>query len=194
MNPPGHPALAYDLLAVNRWGTPYPPLALVRHLFGALDASSAYAWERPLLAPLSGEIAAVHDQASDRVSLNLVRDLGAMSKTRPPRDTAFDWYGGNYIIIASGGVFVLMAHLRRASCRVRPGEHVQAGQPIASVGNSGQSIQPHLHIQAMSGPAPLPLFANLVPFLLSSGEQLTWGRWKPAKDLALRNGRRYRFS
>lgn len=45
------------------------------------------------------------------------------------------------------GPFVLVAHLRNGSVRVRPGERVDAGQPLGLCGNSGNSTQPHVHLQ-----------------------------------------------
>lgn len=57
---------------------------------------------------------------------------------------------GNHVIIEHGdGVFSAYAHLRRGSVRVRPGEHVMAGDHIGDVGNSGNTTEPHLHFQLM---------------------------------------------
>jgi murein DD-endopeptidase MepM/ murein hydrolase activator NlpD len=40
-------------------------------------------------------------------------------------------------------------HLRAGSLRVRVGDVVRGGQQIAECGNSGNSTQPHLHLQVM---------------------------------------------
>ena len=40
------------------------------------------------------------------------------------------------------------------SLTVREGDRVQAGQPDARCGNSGNSSEPHLHFQLMDGPGP----------------------------------------
>ena len=37
---------------------------------------------------------------------------------------------------------------------VEPGERVSAGQRIAQCGNSGNTIEPHVHIQVMDRPDP----------------------------------------
>ena len=42
-----------------------------------------------------------------------------------------------------------MGHLQKGSIQVKVGEIVKEGQPIAKVGNSGWTIQPHIHVQAM---------------------------------------------
>jgi murein DD-endopeptidase MepM/ murein hydrolase activator NlpD len=41
-----------------------------------------------------------------------------------------------------------MAHLKRDSIVVKAGDAVNIGQEIAMIGNSGNSDEPHLHIQA----------------------------------------------
>jgi murein DD-endopeptidase MepM/ murein hydrolase activator NlpD len=44
-------------------------------------------------------------------------------------------------------VFVLLAHLRRGSIAVEVGDQVRIGDQVAACGNSGNSTQPHLHVQ-----------------------------------------------
>jgi len=45
-----------------------------------------------------------------------------------------------------------LAHLRAGSIRVAIGQDVTTGQPIAECGNSGNSTQPHVHVQVMDSP------------------------------------------
>jgi murein DD-endopeptidase MepM/ murein hydrolase activator NlpD len=42
---------------------------------------------------------------------------------------------------------VLLAHLRRGTVRVRPGQSVRSGDQLGECGNSGNSTQPHVHVQ-----------------------------------------------
>jgi murein DD-endopeptidase MepM/ murein hydrolase activator NlpD len=49
----------------------------------------------------------------------------------------------------SGGPFLALVHLRAGSLRVGVGDAVRIGQPLAECGNSGNSTQPHLHLQVM---------------------------------------------
>jgi hypothetical protein len=56
---------------------------------------------------------------------------------------------GNHIVIRSGSFLILMGHLQKGSFQVKVGEMVKEGQPVAKAGNSGWTIQPHIHIQAM---------------------------------------------
>src|SRR5690625_124218 len=51
-----------------------------------------------------------------------------------------------------GGPVAVLAHLRRASLQVAPGDRVRAGEMIADCGNSGNSSDPHVHFQLMDGP------------------------------------------
>lgn len=62
-----------------------------------------------------------------------------------------DWLNitGNRVVIKSfEQTLVTLYHLQQHSIMVKPGDWVERGQPIASVGNSGLSIRPHLTVQA----------------------------------------------
>src|SRR5690606_3865299 len=55
---------------------------------------------------------------------------------------------GNHVVIeVAGGHVVLLAHLRRGSLRVHPGRRVSAGDVVGECGNSGNSTEPHVHVQ-----------------------------------------------
>ena len=57
---------------------------------------------------------------------------------------------GNHVVIrGADGVYALLAHLKRGSITVRPGEAVRPGDAIAQCGNSGNSSEPHVHAQLM---------------------------------------------
>ena len=68
---------------------------------------------------------------------------------------------GNHVWLRRDGVYVLLAHLRRGSVRVETGERVTAGEPIARVGNTGNTTEPHLHMHAIRHEAPLPALDSL---------------------------------
>ncbi len=60
---------------------------------------------------------------------------------------------GNHVVIDIGaGHYVLYGHMKLASLRVRVGDQVRRGQVIGQVGDSGNSDEPHLHIQVQNKP------------------------------------------
>jgi murein DD-endopeptidase MepM/ murein hydrolase activator NlpD len=58
--------------------------------------------------------------------------------------------GNNVVIGIGGGRYLLMGHLSPGSIQVKVGDQVTLGQQIAKVGNSGNTTEPHLHIQAQT--------------------------------------------
>lgn len=68
---------------------------------------------------------------------------------RDPAAPALDGRdAGNSVIIDHGdGWQTQYAHMRRGSIRVRPGDHVEAGQALGEVGLSGNTEFPHLHFE-----------------------------------------------
>jgi murein DD-endopeptidase MepM/ murein hydrolase activator NlpD len=61
---------------------------------------------------------------------------------------------GNHVVIDHGdGLHSAYAHLRRGSLAVAAGDRVEAGQQLGEVGNSGNSSEPHLHVQLMDDPS-----------------------------------------
>ena len=110
------------------------------------------AFGRPILAPVDGVVVAVHDGEPDHAGRRsqlalLPYMLGQAARVRAGADAV----AGNRVILATarGGPYIALVHLRRGSLRVRPGAAVTTGQPLAECGNSGNSTQPHLHVQAM---------------------------------------------
>ena len=76
---------------------------------------------------------------------------------------------GNHVIVQiEPGVWAFYAHLQMGSVGVEIGDRVVTGQPIGRLGNSGNSIGPHLHFGLIDGVNPLT--ANSVPMVLDSYE------------------------
>ena len=106
---------------------------------------------RPIIAPCPGHVVIVHDGEADhearRSQVRLLPYLlGQASRVRGgPAAIA-----GNHVVIATSpsGPYVLLAHLRRGSVTVAVGDRVRTGDRVGSCGNSGNSTQPHLHLQA----------------------------------------------
>ncbi|WP_227497116.1 M23 family metallopeptidase [Planctomonas psychrotolerans] len=101
-------------------------------------------------SPATGTVVIAHDGERDhearRSQLALVPYLAAQPRRirRGPGAIA-----GNHVVISlgDGGPYVLTAHLRKGSVRVQVGDRVTAGRPIGQCGNSGNSTQPHVHVQ-----------------------------------------------
>jgi len=51
------------------------------------------------------------------------------------------------VALSPAGPFVALVHLRRGSVSVRPGDRVDAGDQVGQCGNSGNSTEPHVHVQ-----------------------------------------------
>lgn len=103
------------------------------------------AFQRPVLAPVSGQVVAVVDGLPDN----------------PPGggDPAHPW--GNLVVIHDArGFFVELSHFACGTLRVAAGAWVERGQVLGLCGNSGHSPQPHLHVQVQAvaavGAATLP--------------------------------------
>lgn len=112
------------------------------------------AFGRPILAPVDGTVVRSHDGEVDHggrrspVSL-LPYALGQAARIRAGAAAV----AGNHVVIAIDGLdaFVALVHLRRGSLRLSPGDRVVTGQELAECGNSGNSTQPHVHLQVTDG-------------------------------------------
>jgi hypothetical protein len=80
-----------------------------------------------------------------------------------PTNIPLDKADGNYVILDLGAHrYALYAHMQPGSIKVRSGEKVHLGQVIGLVGDTGNSIVPHLHFQVTNGPSSLS--SNGLPY------------------------------
>ncbi|WP_040884421.1 M23 family metallopeptidase [Janibacter sp. HTCC2649] len=122
-----------------------------RRTWFGLEAPEVFVgFGQPVLAPMAGEVVAVHDAEPDhearRSPLRLMAyALGQASRAR----LGTLGLAGNHvaIAIAPSGPFVLLAHLKQGSAAVRVGDMVEVGQQVGECGNSGNSTEPHVHVQ-----------------------------------------------
>lgn len=78
---------------------------------------------------------------------------------------------GNHVILDLGdGRYVLYAHFIPGSIRVAEGDRVKRGDVLGLVGNSGNTLVPHLHLHVMS--APSGLASNGLPYVFDGYELL----------------------
>jgi Peptidase family M23 len=74
---------------------------------------------------------------------------------------------GNHVVLDHGtGEFSVLAHLQHRSVEVRAGDSVDARQPIARLGLSGNTDFVHLHYQVQNGPDAL--VAEGLPFTFAN--------------------------
>jgi hypothetical protein len=192
-NPPGHPKLAYDFLAVDKNKSPYLNGSFARHLFSFISVESTYTWSKDIYSPVDGTVEESHDGELDRLKISFIYDLFRLLINKPKEAGGFGPFGGNHVMIKADGYYLLLCHLKKDSILVKKGEVIQAGQKIGEAGNSGSSIQPHLHIQAMNNNQYFPLFKNLLPFKIRTGKVKKDGGWEDRKNIELTNGGHYEF-
>ncbi len=124
-----------DLVALNEFGLrargvqPVDPRAY--RIYGAR-----------VLAPCAGQVIAAVDGLPDMQVPEVDRDHLA----------------GNHVMLRCAKADVLLGHLQPGSVRVHAGAHVAVGDLLGSVGNSGNTGEPHLHVHAQGiGPTEAPL-------------------------------------
>jgi len=60
---------------------------------------------------------------------------------------------GNHLVLRTDDdTYVALAHLKQGSLRVGVGDRVRKGEVVAELGNSGNSSEPHIHMQLMDHP------------------------------------------
>ena len=123
---------------------------------------------RPILAPADGVIVAVHDVEPDHAAFRGLPSIrNALTQARR---AAAGWpaLAGNHVMIkTSGGTVVALCHLQQDSIRVDLGQRVQVGHAVGNCGNTGNSTEPHLHLQAISSQDVTN--ASAVPITLHGG-------------------------
>jgi hypothetical protein len=104
-----------------------------------------------------------------------------------PTNIPLDKADGNAVILDLGGHrYALYAHMQPGSIKVRSGEKVHLGQVIGLVGDTGNSIVPHLHFQVTDGPSFLS--SNGLPYEISEFQGTGTTAGTKAFDEAESNG------
>lgn len=117
---------ALDITQLNKWGFRatgiYPSNLSQYEIYG----STVY-------SPIAGKIVNVVDT---------LKDLSPPK--RFPNQPA-----GNHIWIKKDDIYLVLAHLKQGSILVKEKDSVLVNQPLAEVGNTGNTSEPHLHIHAV---------------------------------------------
>ena len=86
-----------------------------------------------------------------------------------PTDVSLDAADGNSVILDLGDHrYALYAHLQPGSIKVHAKDRVRRGQQLGLVGNTGNSVAPHLHFQVMDGPSSF--VSNGLPYEIDEFE------------------------
>ena len=139
--------------------------------------ASWHGFGQPVLAAADGTVVSVRDDLAEQ-------PVGVIAQGE-----------GNAIVLdIGGGRYVVLEHLQQGSALVRPGQSVARGQWIASVGNTGESLSPHLHVQIQDRPSDPDAVAEAESIsggdmleILPSGKVARFGSrvgWVPAGGFA----------
>lgn len=119
---------AYDIIMVNKFGIKF------RDFFSSgLEKYMIY--DQNVYSPCDGEVIDMRGGHYDQIPP--ITDIN-----NPP---------GNYIVIYCKNVSVILSHLKRGSIKTKYRSKVKTGEQIAKIGNSGNTTEPHLHIDSVEG-------------------------------------------
>jgi hypothetical protein len=100
---------------------------------------------------------------ADAVVASVTDGLPEQTPGKYPTNIPLDQADGNSVILDLGDQrYALYAHMQRGSIQVRVGERVKMGRLLGLVGNSGNSVAPHLHFQVTDRSSSLA--ANGLPY------------------------------
>jgi murein DD-endopeptidase MepM/ murein hydrolase activator NlpD len=118
-----------------------------------------HGYDAPVHAVAAGAVALVRDGSPDRAAFG-AEPPDTMDATAAP---------GNVVVVDIGhGRFATYAHLKAGSLGVSKGDRVVEGQLLGRIGNSGNSLGPHLHFHVSDDPEPLA--GEGLPFALQRFE------------------------
>ena len=122
-----------------------------RAITGSEPPELFLAFGRPVLAPTAGTVVVAHDGEEDHLAhRSPVTGVPYLLGQRRRALGGAAAIAGNHGILHVGHAYVAVVHLQRGSVVVREGQDVAEGEVVAGCGNSGNSTQPHVHVQAMT--------------------------------------------
>ena len=111
----------------------------------------------PIFAAASGQVvSAVNDKPEVPPGIGL--------NDNPTIQTTTDFAGNHVLIRIRRGVYALYAHMIPGSIQVQVGDHVETGQQLGLLGNTGNTSAPHLHFGLIDGPGVLS--SDSLPFVI----------------------------
>ena len=98
------------------------------------EISEYLVYDEPVFAPCNGSVLEVKNDHPDHPAGGEYRDKS----------------GVNFVTLRCNKIDIILAHLKRGSIEVSIGQSLKTGDFIGTVGNSGNTEEPHLHIQAQT--------------------------------------------
>jgi hypothetical protein len=125
----------------------------------------------------------------DGVVVSVTEGLPEQTPGKYPTNIALEEADGNSVILDLGEHhYAVYAHMQPGSIKVRKGERVKLGQVIGSVGNTGNSVAPHLHFQVNDRPSSF--VSNGLPYEIRDFEVTGKTPGTAAFDVAEEEGTR----
>ena len=141
-------SFAIDFVPVDDAGRSAP--VTVGSLFRPEPPERFAGFGRPVLAPVDGVVVSAYDDALDHRSFRGLPSVGYALTQRRRASAGWVELAGNHVMVETPeGTVVALCHLQHQSVPVRPGQRVRVGEVLGRCGNSGNSTEPHLHLQAV---------------------------------------------
>jgi hypothetical protein len=100
---------------------------------------------------------------ADGVVMEVIDGVPEQTPGKYPTNISVEEADGNSVMLDLGERrYAMYAHMKTGSIKVHKGEHVKMGQVIGLVGNTGNSVAPHLHFQVNDRPSSLA--SNGLPY------------------------------
>jgi hypothetical protein len=102
---------------------------------------------------------------ADSTVVSVIDGLPEQTPGEYPVNIPLDQADGNSVCLDLGQQnYATYAHLQPGSIKVHKGDKVKLGQVLGLVGNTGNSVAPHLHFQVTDRPSPLA--SNGLPYTI----------------------------
>lgn len=115
---------AIDIVKLNKYGN------RANSIFSS-DLEDYEIYGDTIFSPCAGKVINVRNENPDNTP---------PSRKRGPTNL-------NAVVIQTDSCYVFLGHNKQGSAMVKEGDVVKLGQPLALVGNSGFTLEPHLHMQ-----------------------------------------------